>query len=277
MDQAFWLSCTLRCWSPILKENVKTKHIKFGTSAHLSALWEGEKRRKEFQCKLVPPACSRRLIGLHIFLSQLKEKGKIPTSQLKKGSDWNFRSFFLLQRRFQSTRYSILWVSAEYEIYLDKRWKKNRLSADVLTFPWFNPCLLQVFTGGLSSYCLILMVVSFLQVSSSDLFLKHKQTALVAWLLLLLLISNPPQLHPRIDASDQAANLGVLLIGEISQTSQLDTEDEIINEKHGWRYIKGRPWCLNNWKRREPAARLHVFESRVSWKLGAVVAVTWPI
>lgn len=24
----------------------------------------------------------------------------------------------------------------------------------------------------------------------------------------------PPQLHPRIDASDQAANLGVLLIGD---------------------------------------------------------------
>jgi len=40
----------------------------------------------------------------------------------------------------------------------------------------------EVFTGGLSSYCLILMVVSFLQ------------------------------LHPRQDASDQAANLGVLLI-----------------------------------------------------------------
>jgi len=40
----------------------------------------------------------------------------------------------------------------------------------------------EVFTGGLSSYCLILMVVSFLQ------------------------------LHPRIDAMDQAANLGVLLI-----------------------------------------------------------------
>ena len=31
------------------------------------------------------PACSRRLMGLHIFLSQLKERGKIPTSQFKKG------------------------------------------------------------------------------------------------------------------------------------------------------------------------------------------------
>jgi non-canonical poly(A) RNA polymerase PAPD5/7 len=45
--------------------------------------------------------------------------------------------------------------------------------------------LLQVFTGGLSSYCLILMVVSFLQ------------------------------LHPRHDAADATANLGVLLIGKI--------------------------------------------------------------
>jgi hypothetical protein len=41
----------------------------------------------------------------------------------------------------------------------------------------------QVFTGGLSSYCLILMVVSFLQ------------------------------LHPRNILNDPAANLGVLLIG----------------------------------------------------------------
>lgn len=40
----------------------------------------------------------------------------------------------------------------------------------------------EVFTGGLSSYCLIMMVVSFLQ------------------------------LHPRTDAADTAANLGVLLI-----------------------------------------------------------------
>ncbi len=47
--------------------------------------------------------------------------------------------------------------------------------------------LLQVFTGGLSSYCLILMVVSFLQ------------------------------LHPRHDAADATANLGVLLIGKIEQ------------------------------------------------------------
>ena len=31
------------------------------------------------------PACSRRLMGLHIFLSQLKERGKIPTSQFKNG------------------------------------------------------------------------------------------------------------------------------------------------------------------------------------------------
>ena len=42
----------------------------------------------------------------------------------------------------------------------------------------------QVFTGGLSSYCLILMVVSFLQ------------------------------LHPRQDAASHSANLGVLLIGK---------------------------------------------------------------
>ncbi len=47
--------------------------------------------------------------------------------------------------------------------------------------------LMQVFTGGLSSYCLILMVVSFLQ------------------------------LHPRHDAADATANLGVLLIGKIEQ------------------------------------------------------------
>ena len=44
------------------------------------------------------------------------------------------------------------------------------------------PIFLQVFTGGLSSYCLILMVVSFLQ------------------------------LHPRNDSSDPSANLGVLLM-----------------------------------------------------------------
>ena len=43
----------------------------------------------------------------------------------------------------------------------------------------------QVFTGGLSSYCLILMVVSFLQ------------------------------LHPRNDSADPSANLGVLLMGRL--------------------------------------------------------------
>ena len=45
--------------------------------------------------------------------------------------------------------------------------------------------IIKVFTGGLSSYCLILMVVSFLQ------------------------------LHPRSDSADPAANLGVLLMGKL--------------------------------------------------------------
>ena len=48
---------------------------------------------------------------------------------------------------------------------------------------YIKKCHFQVFTGGLSSYCLILMVVSFLQ------------------------------LHPRNDSADPAANLGVLLMG----------------------------------------------------------------
>ena len=60
----------------------------------------------------------------------------------------------------------------------------------------------QVFTGGLSSYCLILMVVSFLQ------------------------------LHPRIDASDQAANLGVLLIGRVSALSVKKADIFMVNLDH---------------------------------------------
>ena len=46
-----------------------------------------------------------------------------------------------------------------------------------------NPCLFQVFTGGLSSYCLILMVVSFLQVSPLPFFFILFQLILSHWLL----------------------------------------------------------------------------------------------
>ena len=71
---------------------------------------------------------------------------------------------FLLQRDLNEVR--LIWA----------------LGAGMTVFEYF--WIFQVFTGGLSSYCLILMVVSFLQ------------------------------LHSRTDALDPTANLGVLLMGE---------------------------------------------------------------
>ena len=66
-------------------------------------------------------------------------------------------------------------------MFIVKSNKINKLMIeDILMFMLI---FFQVFTGGLSSYCLILMVVSFLQ------------------------------LHPRLDAYSSSANLGVLLLG----------------------------------------------------------------
>ena len=82
---------------------------------------------------------------------------------------------FLLQRDLNEVR--LIWA----------------LGAGMTVIEYF--WIFQVFTGGLSSYCLILMVVSFLQ------------------------------LHSRTDALDPTANLGVLLMGETRLTVMMGAQE----------------------------------------------------
>ena len=74
----------------------------------------------------------------------------------------------------------LIYVLKQFLLQRDLNEVRLRVSLKELKISQY----LQVFTGGLSSYCLILMVVSFLQ------------------------------LHSRTDALDSTANLGVLLMGE---------------------------------------------------------------
>lgn len=169
--------------------------------------------------------------------SELTERGIAEASSIKVLDKVNF--IYFIKRYWKVTGYDFVFLSSQATVPIIKLTDKV---TDVRVDISFNMCngvrsaelikkfrrvfpalpklvfvlkqfllqrdLNEVFTGGISSYSLILMTVSFLQVLTDFKFTIYLPSILIQFLIIFECF----QLHSRVNAGNEKANLGVLLI-----------------------------------------------------------------